>query len=98
MCCQYVGERCCCMTCCCQDEQVFDTSHDLVNWNIWNDSFLAIVKEWIFVEMNPAFVYSTLSKCVADPFTDHDCNHNGKDIGESASEFEHDDNNRNSHS
>lgn len=77
--------------------QIFKSGHDLRDRDIRDGSVVAIVQEWVFVEGDPSFVDTAFAEGVADPFCNHDGDHDGQDVGKGAGEFEHDNHDRDGH-
>ncbi|KAF7542479.1 hypothetical protein G7046_g10162 [Stylonectria norvegica] len=79
------------------DDEIFDTRHDLGGGDIGYDHLLAVVEKGVFVELNPGFVDAVAREGVADPFGDHDGDHDGEHVVEGAGELEHDDDDGDGH-
>lgn len=71
------------------DDEVLDTCHDFTHGHV-GDGVLAVVEEGVFVKADPAFVDAAFAEGVADPFAQHDGDHDGEDVGEGACELKHD--------
>lgn len=82
-----------------EHDEVLDARHDLRRGDVGDlcELVVAIVKEGVFVEVNPGFVDAAAAKPVADPLGEHDGGHDGEDIGQRAGKLEHDDDNGDSH-
>ena len=88
------------MSGCGYNDEVIDTGHDLGGRDIRDSSIviIAVIKVRIRIEVDPGFVDAARGNSIADPFTEHDGDHNGEDVGKGSGELEHDDHDRNSHS
>lgn len=78
-------------------DEVVEAGHDLRHGHIWDGPVVAVVQEWIAVVLDPGFVDAAFAHGVADPFGDHDGDHDRQDVGEGAGQFEHDDNDADCH-
>ena len=88
------------MTGCCDCSQVLDACHNMACADIRNARTIvfSIVKERVALEVYPRLVDTTGRDCVANPLTDHDCDHDRQNVSERSGKFKHDNHDRYSHS